>query len=642
MKKQIFIFIYALTLFTNYINAQANQQLSNLTTSPAVAVNLSLVPGTNNSIDLGSNTFKWQYVYLGTRALFSQQATDAFIYYNGNKFIHTIGENNQGVYVGELAGNNASGVTEVNNGCVGIGYQALQNLGTGYSGTGNTGVGNHNTAVGWRSLYWLNGNSLTFADKNTMVGSKSGELIGTGKENTGIGWDVFYKNGVMMPPTITGSYNVGVGAAYVLGSLTTGSYNTVVGHGSGIAIMDGNYNTVLGQSAGTTISSGNNNIVIGALQESNLTNYGLNIGGSIYGDLNSDKISIGNSGSLATSSMFNVGTSDQFQINSRGKIPKYGNTAPTNGQILIGSSTSSAMEIATLTEGSAIDITNGAGSIAIDVDINELTAETTIDVDDDYLPFYDESEAANNKMSIETLLAQYASSYRKNRFDYYNEFINGVATVTGGNDIIANNNGSGAGSSATSPSSGGNVVGLVRSQTGTDANGSTSCATSASAVTIGGGAWTYEIRMNQIAVLSDASGGAEIYQLLIGFYDVNTAQNQTDGIYFLYDRAGVSTGSAASANWQTVTTSNSTRTFTTTSSAVSTGATLLKIAINASAGSAEFFINGTSVGTHAANIPAGTNRTTGFGWMLIKSNGTTNRALEMDYLSVQCDYTTPK
>lgn len=647
MKKITFILYLITVSFANVLFGQANTNLSNLN---APAINRNLVPGSvYSTLDLGNSSDAWRSIYVGTND--DDSISSYIMYYTGNIFLHNsggamTGGNPEGLFLGEFAGE-AAGAN--NNGNLGVGYSALKAM-------TNANSGDHNTAIGWRALI-----NMDDADKNTMVGSKAGTFITSGSMNTGVGWNVFTESSGT--PNMSGIGNIAIGAANedgdgVLGNLSDGDYNVVVGTESGLGIIDGSNNIIVGALSGNAITSGHDNIFIGE-STGNIFNTGnnniivgsgadftsntsdlLNIGNTVYGNIGSTKkIGIGSS---ALPSTFNVGSNDQFQVNSSGKFPKYGNTTPTNGMLLIGSTSGAVFETGTIIGGSGILTTNGSGSITLDLDINELTNESNIDVDDDDIPFYDASATANKKLTPEALLAQYVTSYRKNRFDYYNEFINGISTGTGGNDIIANNNGSGAGSASTSGTSGTNIVGLVRSQTGTDADGRTSCATYNSAVAIGGGEWSYELRINGIAALSDASGGAEIYQLLIGFYDVNTTQNQSDGIYFLYDRAGVSTSSTASANWQLVTSSNATRTFTTTTTAVATSATTLKIVVNASGTSVEFFVNGSSVGTHTTNIPTGTSRAVGFGWMLMKSTGTTNRALEIDYLSVQCDYTTSK
>src|SRR3954447_24856695 len=80
-------------VFTGYTinsHAQANQQLSNL--SSTTAVNHSLQPGTNNAINLGSSTRQWKYLYLHDR-----------IYLNGILTMHTSGTNNY--FNGPDAGN---------------------------------------------------------------------------------------------------------------------------------------------------------------------------------------------------------------------------------------------------------------------------------------------------------------------------------------------------------------------------------------------------------------------------------------------------------------------------------------------------------------------------------------------------------
>jgi hypothetical protein len=223
-------------------------------------------------------------------------------------------------------------------------------------------------------------------------------------------------------------------------------------------------------------------------------------------------------------------------------------------------------------------------------------------------------------------------------FVYKNDFLSTVNTATGGDDIVATNSGTGAATSAQATNDAGRV-GLVRSTTGTTATGRTSVNTGSSAVRLGGGAWVYEKSFNIITT----SNSTERYQYLVGFFDAYTAANQVDGVYFLYDEGGVSTGSTASVNWQCVTTSNSTRTFTNTATAVTQGTWVtLRIEVNAAANQVVFKVNGTTVATHTTNIPSGSGRETGFGWLLIKSVGTTARTVDVDYLSAISALTTTR
>jgi len=65
--------------------------------------------------------------------------------------------------------------------------------------------------------------------------------------------------------------------------------------------------------------------------------------------------------------LFNIGSgaSSNFAVASGGRIHTYGGATPTDGQVLIGHTTNGRFEAATLTQGSGITITNGAGSITI-------------------------------------------------------------------------------------------------------------------------------------------------------------------------------------------------------------------------------------------------------------------------------------
>ncbi len=269
----------------------------------------------------------------------------------------------------------------------------------------------------------------------------------------------------------------------------------------------------------------------------------------------------------------------------------------------------------------------------VSFDIHSQASETSL-ANDDEIPIYDLSEGAINKTTYETLLSPNPTNYRNYRFTYFNEFLNTVGTATGGNDIIATNSGTGAGTNKTATYAS-NRVGLVRSTTGTTATGRTSPATSSTACAFGGGTWVYEIEIN-LAALSTVT---QRYQLVLGFHDVQNAANQIDAIAFVYDEGGVSTGSAASANWQTLTSSNSTRTWTTSGTAVATGWVNLRIEVNAAGNSVSFYVNGSSIATHTTNIPTG-NRVSGFGYLMIKSIGTTASTMDVDYIFCEQDLTT--
>ena len=81
-------------------------------------------------------------------------------------------------------------------------------------------------------------------------------------------------------------------------------------------------------------------------------------------DASQDSVSIGTTGNTHT---FNIGTgaSANFCVASGGRIHTYDGSAPTDGQVLIGDTGLGNFAKATLTAGTGIAITNGAGTISI-------------------------------------------------------------------------------------------------------------------------------------------------------------------------------------------------------------------------------------------------------------------------------------
>jgi SO2946-like, C-terminal domain len=123
------------------------------------------------------------------------------------------------------------------------------------------------------------------------------------------------------------------------------------------------------------------------------------------------------------------------------------------------------------------------------------------------------------------------------------------------------------------------------------------------------------------------STGSERYQLRAGFLDVESGA-PTDGVYFEYDdsvgafwRIGARSGSSG-------TPSN-----TATTVAINTWYTL-RVELTGVT-SAEFLINGISVGTVSTNIPTGTGHELGLSMHIVKSVGTTARTVLVDKGSVQ-------
>lgn len=183
------------------------------------------------------------------------------------------------------------------------------------------------------------------------------------------------------------------------------------------------------------------------------------------------------------------------------------------------------------------------------------------------------------------------------------------------------------------------IFGVSQMSTATNTNGGYQYRGSLNVLQFGSGQWRWDSRVR----IPTNSSVTETFQFISGFWDTNTGVNQSDGIYFLYDAQGVSTGSAASGNWQIVTSSNSVRTFTTTTVAIdNANFQKLRIDVNAAATSVEFYINDTLVGTHTTNIPSGAARVATSGVYLQKSAGTTARTADVDYLFLKTKFTTPR
>ncbi|WP_153799647.1 tail fiber domain-containing protein [Foetidibacter luteolus] len=286
--------IIALLVNTKDINAQANQNLSNLV-SP-VAVNKNLSPFVNNGVDIGTSTKAWRDIYLGNA-----------LYLKGKLTLHQVGANS--LFVGPYSGSTVSGIYNL-----GIGFYALSscttgstNTAVGYSalksnvhgsgncafghlalssnnnGEGNTAIGEntlgyniggaYNTALGGHALSYNSGGSLNTANGyfalnhnrdgnfNTTSGSYSLFFNNTGSGNTANGYEAMYENE-------SGSYNVALGPN-TLYSNRSGNHNIAIGKDALSSNQYHSGNIAIGTSAlkayGTKgwASPGTENVAIG-------------------------------------------------------------------------------------------------------------------------------------------------------------------------------------------------------------------------------------------------------------------------------------------------------------------------------------------------------------------------------------------
>ena len=216
--------------------------------------------------------------------------------------------------------------------------------------------------------------------------------------------------------------------------------------------------------------------------------------------------------------------------------------------------------------------------------------------------------------------------------EFFCDFLSPPTTT--GEFILTSVSGGSAGSSAINVNG---RPGHLNLTTGATATGRAYVGTASTAIELSGqstfGAST------QIPTLSTA---AERYAKLVGFFDTTTAANQSDGLYFLYDEGGVSTGSAASANWQLVSSANSVRTFVTSPIAVDLNWNNFKIILNSTGTRADYYINGQLAGSITTNLPKTSARSLGFGAQIIKSIGTTARSFLIDWVYYKQQFLTAR
>jgi hypothetical protein len=134
-------------------------------------------------------------------------------------------------------------------------------------------------------------------------------------------------------------------------------------------------------------------------------------------------------------------------------------------------------------------------------------------------------------------------------------------------------------------------------------------------------------------MLDNLSTTLQEYTLSFGLLDNVGAGDETDGVYFEYDHA-----TTATDTWRICAASNSVRVKTTLANPVVTNV-FNRFTINTSkANTAEYYINGSLVGTLTSSIPSGIGRLTGFGIKMQKTAGSTTRSAYVDYMTAQLNF----
>lgn len=261
-------------------------------------------------------------------------------------------------------------------------------------------------------------------------------------------------------------------------------------------------------------------------------------------------------------------------------------------------------------------------TITYALDLEELTADSDIDVTNDELPYADVSGNDNNTITPTQLL--WEVPIRRHPL-VYEEFMNvpatalttywngvGYLTVNGASASII-----GIGTTEDHP-------GVAAVRTGTATTGRAALMGSNVGVEFGGGEWHF-LSVCQITTAGDVTNN---YTVRFGFGD-NDAGEPTDGAYFRYNY------NVNGGEWEAVTRAGGVET----GSATDTNVALdtanyvkFEIIVNAGATSVDFLINGSTVATNTTNIP-----TAGTGILacsIIKSAGASSRQVHMDVCGV--------
>lgn len=198
--------------------------------------------------------------------------------------------------------------------------------------------------------------------------------------------------------------------------------------------------------------------------------------------------------------------------------------------------------------------------------------------------------------------------------------------------FLAPVSGTGAAVASFAPTAGSSQFGVADLQTGTTTTGIARIVSGSSTLLFGTGSFIQEW-VTHVPVASD---GTDTYSIQWGCFDTNTI-TPTNAAGLLYS-------TATSPNFITQTSDNSTRTTTTSSTAVpiATWFRLTMIA-NAAGTSISWYLNDVLIGTNTTNIPTASGRSTKVAQcQILKSAGTTSRSVYVDAYAHMFRPTTPR
>lgn len=291
-----------------------------------------------------------------------------------------------------------------------------------------------------------------------------------------------------------------------------------------------------------------------------------------------------------------------------------------------------------ITCGGMANLFDGLGLLAtsgvLDFEFGELTDNTA--------PVFDDTVAIDTGSTIEELSLQELGSFAQfehrtqRRVEIVDDFLSvttisttvkvtdefaGVSSGTGTNVLVA-----------TTDVDQENHPGVLRLETGTTATGNATIRTEPNVLQFGGGNWVFET----LVWTDDLSTATEEFDIRAGLGDTSTGDH-VDGCYFEYDRNN-------NTDWNIVCAGNSTRTRSD-SNVVVAAAAWIELRITYDGTNVRFYIDDTETAGSpitGANIPTGFAELTGVGVWMVKSAGTTERAMYVDYMGVEHYLTTAR
>ena len=240
----------------------ANTDLSNLTTT---AINVGLLPNSNNVYDLGSTAFSWKNVYAENGYYIKDfpaiQITDAVggsILIGDTQSDGEIGSSN--ILIGERSGKNINDTTGSN---IFIGADAGMQTVNGGSNLFLGRFAGYNNTSGHNNIYLgsgTGGQSIS-GYENVFVGDNAGDVNISGYGNVALGTSAMGGNTLIGGPTLgNDSMNVAIGLD--AGLNVGGNRNIMIGHAAGYT-LENDGNVFIGDNSGLTANTGWGNVFLG-------------------------------------------------------------------------------------------------------------------------------------------------------------------------------------------------------------------------------------------------------------------------------------------------------------------------------------------------------------------------------------------